>query len=490
MIEQPDRNDPLQRLIANALVPDDLRAADDEGIEALLDRAQSDPMTDEHVSRILSKAQELVADPRISAGADRIAMSQISPRSAGTEAGERTKSNSNSPTEDIKMDAYPRTQKRRQNGRRHAAVAVVIVAGISLLVVGGLFFSGTDTDSSVAETDRERTPLAPIGDRGPRVIVHDCGVVNPGYAEWVEIPIRNTATISWSVQHIIKSCSCTNASISKPEINPGEEAIFKALFTAGSEAVDVVRGIRLQFQGNHRDDLLIQLKANVRPELLCYPRTIQLSFSGSTSTAAQTLYFANYSKAEWTGIDVEALNGKAQVATPMQLSTSNSTVRQTTLKPPPRQLWSVEITPTPASSSGRLTFDQIRVTAIGAQIPPVTVPVTIDGTGIRYFLPRRLFLGECRPRVRRRCDVTINFRDACPESETMDVRLTSDFNLTISGEMQYLTDHARRLQLEFVVPDNEMILNTTIHCNIDSSTIHTSLSLPLTLRIVKGLAER
>ena len=67
MIEQHDHNDPLQRLIANALVPDDLRTIDDAEIEALLDRAQSEPMTDEHVDRILKRTEVIVTEQPLAA---------------------------------------------------------------------------------------------------------------------------------------------------------------------------------------------------------------------------------------------------------------------------------------------------------------------------------------------------------------------------------------------------------------------------------------
>lgn len=110
-----------------------------------------------------------------------------------------------------------------------------------------------------------------------QLIAGDIGVVRPERTVLHRFPITNTSTCTWTWKRVHSECSCAVASMSAPYIRPGCTEVVDVRYTAGRRSAREIKRISVLFEEPSAPEVILELRATVRPLLAFSRECIELS---------------------------------------------------------------------------------------------------------------------------------------------------------------------------------------------------------------------
>ena len=300
-------------------------------------------------------------------------------------------------------------------------LAVFLACSTGLLILGaGIFifeFHGFRSDSALSPQRLETRNLKDATSNSSSSLIHDFGIIPPRAIRSCTFIIANPTTSPWRILGLERTCSCTSATIDKPEIPAGGHARVLVEYRASQRAGDVSTKLNVAIEGQRAGFCALTIKAKVREAVTAVPRSVNLHYvagtpAGNTSPENAAFVVSNFSEQHWDDLRVENVPAWLTVN---RIKLPDSTGRDSSA---PKQSWRIFVRPSHQSKSLPCTVHSASLYAhpvlhgaMGRNIDDAEsgqyLGVRLYKTGLLHVAPIELFLGRVRCRVPVRSTIRI-----------------------------------------------------------------------------------
>jgi len=228
-------------------------------------------------------------------------------------------------------------------------------------------------------------------ERGRIELKHDLHVVRPQSRTTKTFALINQSGIEWHIDKIGASCGCTVASVSKQDIEPGEQLTVTTEFTAGGEEfkesyidIGLTQPAALSFR--------LSLMANVRLPMSLSASSIDFGLveavrdADRSGNAERVFEVRNFTESPWTEIVAES--------SAEWCSVNSVAILRTSATQAPCQIWRVSCAICPDALSTEKETASIHVRSAGSNLViDAALCVTARRKPIMSVSPPNLFFG-------------------------------------------------------------------------------------------------
>lgn len=268
--------------------------------------------------------------------------------------------------------------------------------------------------------------------------VHDFGIVKPGEIRSHSFQLKNTTSQLLVFDSFRSSCNCTNLTVSKKRIQPGETFEIAVKFHPANRNYDALSNIVAHFQNPNAWNIPLKMTAKVRQPLSLNSSSLTWAAVGARDLPIATFLVRNYSDRNWKDLSLKPSEDWLVVSS-----------EPTTADDGARQTWKCTATPNATGLGYGSHSAMVTVSADQAEIT-AKLPVKVDIDPPVVLVPNRLF---CAP------------QDQHPGSTTVDLKLvfrTPSHPETSTGFVVQ-SDLGEALRTEFIKVDKD---NWLLRCHI------------------------
>ena len=283
--------------------------------------------------------------------------------------------------------------------------------------------------------------------------VCDFGVVSPLTLLSKTLTIQNDSNSRWTVASLRTSCGCAVASISPSTIEPSKSATIDLTYRPGSLSVDDERRIEVSFREPTAPQLVVTIRAQVRPPLSVSEHQI-LFQECHDETPPVAVKVWNYGETRWKGITATAMQG--------YVVTDTIDGADAELPVGACQSWVVNVRPMfPESAPDAVLFDEIRIQSVdNAKHHQADVRVELlKSVGVRVA-PKQILVRPARNGMPTRTTLYILFPNPISTIGT-DVSLRTDFPGKLTHTWSRINDRSWRLTIELTPTDAQWAESTS-----------------------------
>jgi len=172
------------------------------------------------------------------------------------------------------------------------------------LLIGLFLLSGVLLFASLSSRKAGRS-VRPVRDAASRSrYIHDFGVIRPNEIQQHLFSFANPAPIAVRPSGVTASCGCVRALVEKKWYAPNENIIVKVQLKANDRASEMRHNLTLAFEDNLIPDHLVEVRAQVRPNLFVDTERLSFGEHAGNVSATKSVTIRNFSNEDWSAVDV------------------------------------------------------------------------------------------------------------------------------------------------------------------------------------------
>jgi hypothetical protein len=216
----------------------------------------------------------------------------------------------------------------------------------------------------------EASPAEPLSGSKSRLRTEawDFGVISPGTELRHSYTIRNDGVSTWTIKHVIPSCSCTLGEFTSRTVKPTESASLEIVFRAGKGDGLVYQAIMVEFAESDAPFFNLAMRGEIRGLLSPSPPIVDFGRVDADTRPSRTIELRNYSDQDLKITSVQS---------PDWLLVEHQPGEKAGPGEPARQTWRIIIRADVSKYRDGPEPSTLVIHTNATQIEPVVVPVNL-----------------------------------------------------------------------------------------------------------------